>query len=192
VDGPAGVWEQLLAAPDAGAVLQQLAAASPLHGDGPEDAMRDLLAELAYLELQAAPRSPEEVELRLQHLGEPPAEWRHRLGRLYQGLFGGRFALQVETPEGSEDRLLLRGPGAATLAAAEVGTHVLVTRPGNLVLLPVTAGASRPLAPVVRVYQEHGPCLDLRTGLLCEREPTVGLLRLAVLAQLPVPRELGD
>lgn len=46
------------------------------------------------------------------------------------------------------------------------------------------------IGPVVRRYEENGPTLDLRTGLITHEWPGARDLRTFLLAQLPTPREL--
>jgi hypothetical protein len=47
-----------------------------------------------------------------------------------------------------------------------------------------------PVGPVVRIYEEKGPTIDLRSGLICQRWPNNDEFRAFVLAQLPLPREM--
>jgi hypothetical protein len=48
------------------------------------------------------------------------------------------------------------------------------------------------LRSVVRVYEENGPTVDLRSGLLTKGKPAGDDLRAFVLAALPLPAELGE
>ena len=47
-----------------------------------------------------------------------------------------------------------------------------------------------PLGPIVRIYDESGPTLDLRSGLSLPAYPTPADWKRLVLAGLPLPPEL--
>lgn len=47
-----------------------------------------------------------------------------------------------------------------------------------------------PIGPVVRIYEENGPTVDLRNGLISQRWPNADGFRAFVLAQVPLPPEM--
>ncbi len=114
------------------------------------------------------------------------------------------------------DAVSIRGVNVFALARVEEGVHLFYTKQEQLVpiqvrVLPLSesdartalreyATQHRPVSndnalnnkrlSVVRLYEENGATLDLRSGLMTLKMPTVKELRALLLAALPLPVEL--
>jgi ATP-dependent Clp protease ATP-binding subunit ClpC len=117
------------------------------------------------------------------------------------------------------DALLTSGVNVFSLAKVEEGVHLFFSKQGQLVPIRVRVlslgEADAPTAirqhleerrqsfnseaankgainlpPVLRLYEENGATLDLRSGLMTLKMPTVKELRALLLAALPLPREM--
>ncbi|HXG67301.1 MAG TPA: AAA family ATPase [Blastocatellia bacterium] len=155
----------------------------------------------------------------IRALAESAQRQRAALRDLYGELFGKHLGLEATMMKGRLDAegqagefILLRGPHALTLAKVEEGTHLFYPAHGNIVPLQVTAlplaDGEDPMAaiavhagrdivfeepadllPVIRIYEEQGVTLDLRTGLMTLDMPPAGDLRTFVLSTLQAPQE---
>lgn len=164
-------------------------------------------------------QSNSKVIICVRSLGESGQRQREMLSMLYVKLFGSQFGLKVkrldlpsESTIGDADLLIVSGPQAHTLARIEEGRHLFCPAHEGLVPIEVRFlaladdGEANSLfdredlnlgettapsdAVTIRVYEENGVALDLRSGLMTMRMPTPQELRALVLSILPLPEEL--
>ncbi|MEW6125590.1 MAG: AAA family ATPase [Acidobacteriota bacterium] len=139
----------------------------------------------------------------------------YKLGSRAELLTGNQEAAALHS-----DAVLIQGVNVLALAKPETGAHLFYTAKEQLVplqihVLPVidhSAAAtirrfaesqkrrlSEPVdtnetdlneASVIRVYEENGATLDLRSGLMTLKMPTTKELRALLLAALPLPMEM--
>ncbi len=207
------LWKQIIAAPSVQGYLRELAANSPPYGDKIEDQLAVALRETSLLETIADPVDPKHNRalIHIRSLSESGSDIRARLIKLYTKLFGNQLGLDVtgvendgEILENNASALLITGAQAQKLAKTEEGTHLFYTEqenifPAQVRVLPVIEGegaktslrgfSDTRLLPVIRIYEEQGHTLDLRSGLITLKLPTAHELRAFALARLDLPLE---
>jgi hypothetical protein len=211
------LWEGLMAADNTRGYLRDLAAVTTARGDRAEDNLGDIVREAALLHglgaIEAGTAS-ERALLSISGFDEGRQTQRELLVKLYAKLFEEEFGLKVssaETITSDTEALVVTGLDALKLTKLEEGTHLFIPRQGNLVPIQVNVSPlveaedrgsarreenendSQAIADdlgVIRIYEEDGVTLDLRSGLLTLRIPSPQELRAFVLAMLPLPEEL--
>jgi hypothetical protein len=197
------VVQDMLAALDVRAFLEELAArALPPLGE-PEERARFLGRELALLEARLADLDHdlgETVVVRLRGFGDAEdavqAQAEALRGLLLAlGLWVSEVAPARE-PRGARE-LRVRGAGARRLARLEAGTHLHVDAEGrfrvvDLQVLPPGGGEpGAGLGPVLRVHEARGTVLDLRTRRLFRGEGLPVVVHRQLVAELlPLPAEI--
>lgn len=139
-----------------------------------------------------------------------------RLRDLYRALFEREFGCHIALPDNSVsarlragvnshqhvEALILEGSLAGLLAPLEAGTHLFVSASESYTPIIVSSRAfdssitrapigeeTIGLPPVLRIYSEPGPTLDLRSHLLATAKLSQAELRAFILTALPPPRE---
>ncbi len=176
------------------------------------DYLADLTREAALLNELATVReaSQHRAVVQVWAANEVSKPFGNKLTRLYEKLFRDQLGFEAtvradkEAQTGGRHQLLLSGVSAYALALIEQGTHLFLSKEEALVPIRVTvaAGGSLPedsftlakelesdLPPVIRLYDEAGATLDLRSGLMTEGLPLSSALRSFLLSNLPLPEE---
>jgi ATP-dependent Clp protease ATP-binding subunit ClpC len=206
--GHSRVLQEMAAAQDIQLYLKDLldraSAAPTVFFDDDDPALRpwsieELVLHARYVQALAdcvANRLPEQVVLHLRGANVNDGPWVSKLSGVFQKLFRSFLAVErVGSPEKTparEQTLLVKGLAAWPLARLEHGTHLCCSTRGIVVPIQVTASverlAGRPefeLPPVVRIHQEEGKHVDLRSGSVYAKVSPAWLL-----AALPLPEEL--
>ena len=198
-------------------LMQDLAAQSIAYGDHIGDYLQDLIRETALLDALSArlpsdARPPEKTWLTIASLDEHGRAACIRLRDLYRNLFEREFGCTTTLPDSSTttrlregvgphghfESLSLDGPLASVLAPLEAGTHLFVSSDESYTPLVVSSHTAidsvrkEPdgLPPVLRIYDEPGATLDIRSRLLARGPLGKAELRAFILSALPTPREL--
>jgi hypothetical protein len=165
------------------AIRELMEEAEPLPGDAD---LFEVENRLALLHLMAT-AAPDERPTYLWVRGFPegaPSPQAHELGQRY--LTAWREGLGVETEAASdlgEDKpdavIAVKGIHARSLALTEVGTHLFIPKHGGLVPVRVDVLDALPprladpfaFGPILRVFTEGQPVMDVRTGLVSPLPP---------------------
>lgn len=178
------------------AIRELLETAEPVD---PEHDLFDVENRLALLSLMAsAPAEDRPTYLRIRGFpaGTQEASHADRVCGIYLGGWSTGLGLEISRETGSpngERFVRVGGIHARPLARTEVGTHLVLPKRGGPVPVrvdvvddfPAPSADPRAFGPIVRVYPEGQPILDVRTGLVAPPPYSPDALRAMTLAALP-------
>ena len=167
----------------------------------PDDAdLFDVENQLALLNLLAA-ATPDERPVYLSLRGFPDGasdSAARTVAELFQlgwseGMGVELEPVRLEGPANSDCAIRLKGLHARQLAKTEVGTHLVLPKHGGPIPVRVDVVDEWPprlpdahaFGPIVRVYPENQPVIDVRTGLVSNAPHNPEVLRTFTLAALP-------
>ncbi len=163
-----------------------------------DEEMVDLEQQLALARLiVATPADDRPTYLYIRDFGEPSSSC--ALMRHYRAAWKAELGVEVEdhdtSPGGGEHWHVVKVSGVPgrSLALLEVGTHLFLPQHGGPVPVrvdvvsewPTTLRDPHAFGPIVRVYPEGKPVLDVRTGLVAPLPVTPEAFRNFTLAALP-------
>ncbi|MBL8151232.1 MAG: ATP-dependent Clp protease ATP-binding subunit, partial [Blastocatellia bacterium] len=210
------LWHELSAAQDVHIYLRELAAEITTNKKSNENPLANALREVALLDLIAKEgKKHQRALIHIASIDETRIKEQRELAKLYKEFFATQIGLETEFLDCQSKRvkaasvLLIQGSYSFAMCKVEQGTHLFYPPHENL--LPVQVNViflateddpkqclesflqqSRSLLPVVRVYNERGSVVDLRTGTILQSNsfPTFGELRAMILGALPAIDEL--
>jgi ATP-dependent Clp protease ATP-binding subunit ClpA len=168
----------------------------PLPGDAE---LFDLENRLALLQLMAsAPVDPRPVFLWVRGLANSSHDAVDFVTTRFRESWGSDLGVEIAERtqrdfriENTDRVIELFGIHARTLAEHEAGTHLYLPKHGGLLPARVAVSDSHECpfddsyGPILRVYPEGKPILDIRTGLVCLPPYPAGVFRTLTLASLP-------
>jgi ATP-dependent Clp protease ATP-binding subunit ClpC len=189
-------WQSSIFTQDLHSYMQKLRYDTEEYGDKLEDYLSDLFRETALMEVMIN-GTPDQFKLSVNTLNLHQPKHCILLFELYKKFFSGVLGIEVSVIEDEGDAsksLLIKGAYALPLALVEEGIHLFY--PPNesfeLVYVKVTKEGKAPYSyptEVVRIYDERGATLDVRSGLVSFGMPSVSELRTFILTAVASNRK---
>jgi ATP-dependent Clp protease ATP-binding subunit ClpC len=209
------LWQDLIEAPGLRNYIRELAAGAAPFGERVEDFVAGIVLEAALLETlnQSGNSARSKALVSVRSIGHGSRIQRASLAGLYAKMLADQFGFDVKmiggdkTAEGGDVQVLVvNGLAAQSIVDAERGIHLFF--PGYDHIVPIyvnwsAIGSDKEVPEIsarmleepfgeetIRVYEDGGSVLDVRTGLMTLRTPTPRELRTFVLSRLRLPEEV--